>query len=78
MQINALRGITQDIYGSIRSASQAQGAETIADLIIACQVQVAIERAVASGDRLLVRQTLRPAFSVLGWRWDTNALWMTS
>lgn len=75
MKVKELTHAAADIFGSIRAASDAH---TVGNLIRACQTQLAIERAIAAGDRLQARQTLREAFRDLGWQWNTNALWMTS
>ena len=80
MKTNAIKHLAVDIRGSLRQKGKALngGVESIADFVAACSASHAIEQALETGDPLKVRQVLQITFSVLGWKWTRNELWLTS
>jgi hypothetical protein len=80
MKTNAIKHLAVDVRGSLRQLGKQMngGVESIADFVAACQASHAIELALETGDPLQVRQVLQITFSVLGWKWTRNELWLTS
>jgi len=80
MKTNAIKHLAVDVRGSLRQLGKQMngGVESISDFVAACQASHAIELALETGDPLQVRQVLQITFSVLGWKWTRNELWLTS
>ena len=80
MKTNAIKHLAVDVRGSLRQLGIAMngGVESIADFVTACRASHAIELALETGDPLQVRQVLQITFSVLGWKWTRNELWLTA